>query len=346
MQFNLKEKLVYSLSMLLTRFLNRGKNLEHFIPKNILVVKLDEIGDLCYALHVFDLLKMRYPNATITVLCKPFAASLLEANPAIGQIIHQVSEVPSQTDLWIELRGNFKSILKAIQRLPKVRLDRGTVRFKNKLQGGHPHEIVTNQQIIEPLLLTNHAQQYPVLNVSEAASAKVQEYLLTNKIQQYAVIHPGARKALRRWNASNFAALADWLSMNHQLQVVFVGDPSEISLVETIQTKCKSKVYSAAGIGDLTFLSALLAKSQLFVGNESGPLCIASVSSIPCLGLFGPGEPHVFYPIGEKATVIHHLLPCNPCSQNICIRPQQTCMDFITLIEVQEKINQLLVQFN
>ncbi len=342
MQFNLKEKLVYAFSMMLTRFINRSKLLHKIQPQSILVVKLDEIGDMCYALHVFDLLKKQYPSSIITVYCKPFASSLLQNHPAVHNIIHQLDEIPTNIDLWVELRGNFKTIFKALFRRPKVRLDRGTIRFKNKMQGAHPHEIVTNQQIIAPLFQTMPAQSYPLLTIGDQAQLQVHNYLEAHQINDYVLIHPGARKELRRWKPQLFAALADWLTLEMGVQVVLIGDQNETGLIASIIEKASSKVHSAAGIGDLTFLAALMAQAKLFVGNESGPLCMASVSNIPCVGLFGPGEPNVFYPIGKQSAYIHHVLPCNPCNQLTCQRPEQTCMDLITLNEVQLKIKSLL----
>ncbi len=346
MQFNLKEKLVYGLSMLLTRFTNRGKNLLDLSPATILVVKLDEIGDLCYSLHVFDLLKEKYPTAHITVYCKPFAGSLLLNHPAVHQTIHELNAIPAHIDLWVELRGNFKTILKAFFSKPTVRLDRATIRYKNKLLGGHPHEIVTNQQIVEPLFESKPAQHFPILTVGDNAQLAVQHFLKTQQIQDYVLIHPGARKALRRWKPHYFAALADWLIAEFNVKVVFIGDKSETAIIESIMVLGSNKFISAAGIGDLTFLAALMSNAKLFVGNESGPLSIASVSEIPTVGLFGPGEPNVFYPIGKKTAYVHHVLACNPCNQVKCVSPHQTCMDLITLLEVQDKIKSVIDSFN
>ena len=85
-------------------------------------------------------------------------------------------------------------------------------------------------------------------------------------------------------------------------------------------------------------LSALAEKATLYVGNESGPLHIAAVSGTTAIGLFGPGEPFVFYPWGTKTAYLHHILPCNPCNQTHCIHPESPC---ITRISVQEVIHQL-----
>ena len=94
---NYQEKLIYGSSFLLSRLINGNKSLKEIPVQNILVVKLDEIGDLCYSLHVFDALKLKYPNSKITLLCKSFCNALVEAHPSIDKIVHDLNEVDLPT---------------------------------------------------------------------------------------------------------------------------------------------------------------------------------------------------------------------------------------------------------
>jgi ADP-heptose:LPS heptosyltransferase len=116
----------------------------------------------------------------------------------------------------------------------------------------------------------------------------------------------------------------------------------------------------------LSAFYALISKANLFIGNESGPLQLASLSGVPLLGLFGPGVERVFYPWGSDVTVlnalgeiirtdstthniqeegylakgknkkvvIHCLLDCNPCDQVNCIHPDNPCMHRISIHQV------------
>ena len=102
------------------------------------------------------------------------------------------------------------------------------------------------------------------------------------------------------------------------------------------------KIHTVAGEFNLLEFSALVTGAALFVGNESGPLHIASVTGAPSLGLFGPGEPHVFYPHGTKTAFLHHVLECNPCDQVHCMHPENPCIQRITMEEVNNKIEWLL----
>ena len=338
---NYREKLIYGASVLLSKLINRTKNFQQIQVQQILVVKLDEIGDLCYSLHVFDALKLKYPQSKITLLCKPFCRALVEAHPSIDRIIHDLNESEKKYDLWLELRGDWNTIIKAFFYQPQIRLDRASVRLKNKKLGAHPHELKTNAEIISPLF-DQEPQLFPRLYASNTELKKCIDWLNEKGISKFVLIHPGARKELRRWSPEKFASLANWLHKQYGLSIIFTGDHSEKVLIQHIIELSGIQSFSVAGEISLGGLIAFLSKAELYIGNESGPLCMAAISHIPCLGLFGPGEPRVFYPPGENSRYIHHILECNPCDQINCKYPGHSCMDRISLLEVQEQIVNLI----
>ena len=151
----------------------------------------------------------------------------------------------------------------------------------------------------------------------------------------------GANRDLRKWSPDKFAKLAYYLKNQLQLDIIFVGSSEDIIDIQKAQSEIDFKTFSVAGVFNWTAYAALIKKAKLFVGNESGPLHVAAAMETPLVGLFGPGEPDVFYPYGEKSTFVHHVLPCNPCNQIDCIHPENTCMQRITLTEVIDKIDAL-----
>jgi ADP-heptose:LPS heptosyltransferase len=120
--------------------------------KSILVVKWDEIGDMAAAVHVFGTLKSAYPEAQLHVLCKPFVATLIAGDPAIDKVITNIEDWQQRYDVVVELRGTWQTLRKSLslRTMPKYRVDRGWVRFLQR--GAQPHEVVTNERIIRPLV--------------------------------------------------------------------------------------------------------------------------------------------------------------------------------------------------
>jgi ADP-heptose:LPS heptosyltransferase len=142
--------------------------------KSILVVKWDEIGDMAAAVHVFGTLKSAYPDAKLTVLCKPFVASLIDGDPAVDEVITSIEDWRERHDVVVELRGTWKTLWKslALRTMPKYRVDRGWVRFLQR--GDQPHELVTNERIIRPLLGEGQPIAKRVLYPSSAEIAQAQ----------------------------------------------------------------------------------------------------------------------------------------------------------------------------
>lgn len=323
-------------SILLNAIGNRKKREN---PEKILCVKLDEIGDMVTALHVFEHLGNKFPNAEITVLCKPYCVSLIENHPFVNHIITQVEDWNQRYDWVIELRGNRKTLLRSLRYRPAGRADRGTVRMAQR--GNQPHERITNFNIIKNIT-GDLKPLVPRIFTGEQQKQEIAKYIEQEGLQNIYVFHASARRELRRWSASNFALLADYLVQHNFGTVVFIGTPEERPQIEEIRVLMKSHSTAFINQGSLLNLYALMEKAMFFIGNESGPLQMADVAGLPCIGLFGPGVKNVFYPMGKNARVIHHVLECNPCDQIHCVRPDNKCIDMISMAEVLAAHSEIL----
>jgi len=340
-----KEDFIYASSICCSTWINGFKKPQSLHVARILIVKLDEIGDMVNAVPVFQELKKKYPAASQTLWCKPFVKSLMEPMPAIDHIVLSTKELSGKYDLIIELRGTFESIGYALLHPPQYRLDRASIRLKNKLNKGvHPHEVFTNLQIIAPLLNEIPSEPSILLSFSPSDENIAQQFLVQNQINRFAVLHCGARKKLRQWKEANFIQAANYLKKEHALDIIFAGDETDIPMVSRMQAALDFRSYSVAGHFSLSAFGALCKQAQVFLGNESGPLHIAAASGCSVLGLFGPGEPKVFYPWGAKAHYLHEVLECNPCNQINCKYPNNTCMDRISVAAVQKKLNEIISQ--
>jgi ADP-heptose:LPS heptosyltransferase len=308
--------------------------------RSVLVVKLDEIGDMATATHCFKLLKDSYPDAILTILCKPFVKNLIENDPYVDEILTDVNTWNTKFDVIVELRGTWKTLFKSLMFLPKMRVSRALIRWRNR--GNQLHEVQTNTDTIAPILESGFKSSNPQLYYSDQNSLSVNRYLSQNSIQKFAIFHVGARKKLRQWNHDRFAVVADYLFEKHAIPSLFIGTEDERKDIESVQNHMKSLSYNLSGKFSLAELSYLCSKASIYIGNESGPLQIASSFEIPLIALFGPGVPNVFYPIHPKARIFHHVLACNPCDQIHCVQPNNPCISMISTLDVLGKIDELV----
>lgn len=337
MSFINSEKVLFFRNMLASKFLNKRKG--ELVPKTILVVKWDEFGDMATSTHVFELLKRKFPSSNLTLLCKPFVRSLVENDPFIDSIICQPTDWNKRYDVVIELRGTKETLRKSFQFKPAYRVDRGTVRFRNR--GKQKQEVHINYEIIAPIigeLPLVAPKLYPIAKHRDVAKA----FMESKGLNKFAVVHAGARRELRRWKPQYFAQIIDFLDGTYGMDVVLVGGKEDLPLNKEIQNLAGANCYIYPEETSLLDFAALVDSANFFLGNESGPLHIASCMETPLIGLYGPGVERVFYPYFAKSQVIHHVLDCNPCDQVHCVTPDYTCMDRIGVEEVKKAIKDLI----
>ncbi len=229
------EKALYFFNILVSRLINSGKSARSVQPNKILCVKLDEIGDMATAMGVFSELKEAFPSAEITVFCKPFAGSLLQNNPNISRVIYDINDWNTAFDLVVELRGNWKTLLRCLnfKYWPRYRLDRGWVRLKQR--GNQPHESITNYRIIEPLVKNKVLGGSELQNPGwggDSLAFSGKEKLIPNGFNDQKELVNRENKPLLFPNPEDEAAAELWMSQAHRQAFSVKGEePKGIAIL-------------------------------------------------------------------------------------------------------------------
>ena len=331
-----------------------------FKPRRILVVKLDHLGDVLLATPVFSNLRNAYPHAQIHALVGSTGALVLHGHPDVNNIIKYDapyfcrSQRPLQLrdasrlfrslrlrkyDLLIDLRGDWLTVLFALSKGASYRLDLASLQTKNKL-GGYsftsPHEVDRNLDVLRSAHIqtpskvlafhTSLADQRWADNFVNAANIVNDRPLIA--------IHPGSPIKLKRWRTERFAAVADWLVAHKGAQILFVGVESEVPLIASVQQQMCQESICAAGKTNLPQLAEILARCNLFIGNDSGPMHLAAAVGTRTIGLYGPGNPARFGPVGAHSRTIRRMPDCPPCMGTSCKFGGEGCMKEIEVDEV------------
>ena len=150
-------------------------------------------------------------------------------------------------------------------------------------------------------------------------------------------LHPGATWPAKRWFPERFGQLARELRQKLGAQVLITTGPGEQWL--------QSEVYDAAEgaaiplpVLKLRLLAALLARLDIFVTNDCGPMHLSVAVGTPTIGLFGPGEPNIWFPYQETRghRALHHPCPLHPCHRDVC--DDMTCFRDLEVDEVFEAV--------
>jgi heptosyltransferase-2 len=129
-------------------------------------------------------------------------------------------------------------------------------------------------------------------------------------------IHPSCNpmknQQRRCWSPSQFARFMERMSERQPSMrfVLFEGPQDE--KVSSVLHKKPGFVAVARRL-PIGAVAAVIRRCQLFVGNDSGLLHVASACKVPCVAIFGPTNPTWVRPWRTPHIVVNRNLPCSPC---------------------------------
>jgi ADP-heptose:LPS heptosyltransferase len=343
--------------------------------ERILIIRLSALGDCIHALPAFASLRQAFPRSKIAWAIEDRCASLLEELPGLDQVIvfprRDLKNVPLRPWLWpgglatllrtkralrafrptvaFDFQGNFKSGLHTWLSGAPARIGIESPREGAERFYTHHVRLTPTQHRVERPLELLRAAGVPVAAarvsppVQNRDLAAVEGWLRYSNVRRPVLFHAGTSDfgAIKRWPLENWSRLAELLSRDGQRTVVFVWGPGEKEMAEAAVAGMKSgRGLAGPDTPRVSTLAALIKKSDLFVGSDSGPLHLAAMMNAPVVGLYGPKDPAVYGPWCERHVVIWKGLVCSPCTRREC--EFNDCMGLITPDEVAKASEGLL----
>ena len=303
----------------------------------IALFKVNQLGDNVVFLPVAEMLRRLRPDWGITVFTSPVAAPLYSALLPAERIVAAERRrfnggwrSPALVLRWVRILRS-RSVSGSL-----VAFDQGSVaHFLARIAGGSVRVGSARLSIRAPSGLThridcapgsliadwNWAMGRSLLaaldpSVAEAWPAnppppdlrRLAGALAPSAGKPRIVIHAGASREYQRWPLDRFASLAARLA--EFAEVTWIDRP------ETARADLPGGIRRAAP-SDTGALTALIAGADLFVGNNSGPMHIASALGVPGVILIGPTIPEWDpYWHRERFTLLRRTgLACQPCDR-------------------------------
>jgi len=347
--------------------------------KKVLFVRLSSLGDLILVLPTFQAIRERYPDAYIAWLVQDSLREVIEGTPGLDEVIpvKLISVTDKYADWRRVLQGGI-SLLRALFHARRLFRERGfdvvldfqglwksglfvflnrraeRYGFKNSRELSHlflTHPIFIRDRsrhaIKNYLEFARHfgceidRVSFP-LHVPPEAQRRV-DVLLRQKgigpMDPLAFICATARWQTKFWDQEGFAQVADGL-WKLGFRVILSGLPQERGYLEGIREKMRGEGVNVAGEVGIKDFFALLQRSSLYVGVDSGAMHAASALGVPVVALFGPSNPLWIGPYGERTEVVRVPLPCSPCNKRKC--SDLRCMRAITPEMVLEAVDRVL----
>lgn len=127
----------------------------------------------------------------------------------------------------------------------------------------------------------------------------------------------GCNTAIRKWPFLYYVELVRELMQLGRVKPVFMGGPDDQAeaLDACAALGLDPAEHSLCGVAKLEELGLLLAKLDLFIGNDTGVTHFAGRTGIRTICIkAGTSHPREWGPIGENASWIYRDEPCAPCA--------------------------------
>ncbi len=312
---------------------NKGKN--NF--KNILAIRLDNMGDLLMTTPALRAIKESCPSAKLTLLGSTGGSKIAKFIPEIDDTI--TFEAP-----WVKsanIHSDSGETFKLIKLIESRRFDAAivfTVYSQNPMPAvmiaflanihrriAYSHEkcyqlITDYKDDLEPQEFVIHEVQRQLnlvkilgfetkqtklsLNVPLSGRRKLVDVLLklgVNLQKPWVIIHTTATSKKRIYSPKGFAEIGKMFSQKLSYQVLFTGIKGEIEYISKIYQQVGKGSFLLAGKIDLPELINLIYLSPLLISNNSGPVHIASSLGTPVIDLYSRTNPqHIPWQVKNK----------------------------------------------
>ncbi|MFQ6111513.1 MAG: glycosyltransferase family 9 protein [Nitrospinota bacterium] len=286
--------------------------------RRALIVRAGGLGDTLLTLPALAALKERFPGARIEMAGYQERVSLLKA----GGLIEEAHSIeagpmaplflpgrPPSSDSMSHLEP-FDTLIAWCGRALREHL-RGI--FRGKFLGRDPlpprasltHASGHLLQALSPLGVRPPARK-PGLSLRAEEDVGAGPLLEERGLlgEAFIAIHPGGGSDKKCWPAGRFAGLARWTREALGIRVLLVSGPADGKRVAEVLSHLRRESVSLLEEPPLRVLAQVLARASLYLGNDSGVTHLAALVGIPTLALFGPTDPRVWGPIGERVRVI------------------------------------------
>jgi heptosyltransferase-2 len=144
------------------------------------------------------------------------------------------------------------------------------------------------------------------------------------------------------WLPERFAEVANQLMAESDAEIILFGTANETAVSNAIIAGMKLKPVDLTGETAIADLPALLSRCQLFIGNDSGAMHVASAVGLPVVAIFGPTDPLGTAPVTPKCTIVQEKPYCSPCFLRRCPTDHR-CMKNVSVESVTSAARAWLV---
>ncbi|GAC1365280.1 MAG: glycosyltransferase family 9 protein [Ktedonobacteraceae bacterium] len=336
--------------------------------RKVLLVRLDNLGDVLLTTPAFHAIKSALPEASLTLLASPVGAQVAALDPDIADVI--VYQAPWM-DPWHKLPQESERE-QAMIALLKERLFDGAIIFTSFRQSALPaaylcylagiplraaasidgpgsllttrhkhseqivHEVERGLDLVGALGITTTERDMVMQVPAPALQAVAERLAVLNEERRrpVVVVHPGCSMPARTYPWEMYAEVITLLVEQLGAFVAVTGGEDESALVDQVlagvPTGQRRAVVGLAGILPLPEFCTLIQSADLTITNNTGPMHIAAAVKTPVIALFAlTNPPEQWGPWHVPHRQLYHDVSCRICYSRVCPYEHE-CLRLIT----------------
>jgi heptosyltransferase-3 len=320
------------------------------IPRKLIIIRPDRLGDLILSLPVAKALKDKYPDCHLSYLAAPGPAGIAPMVNYIDSWIIDKGKNDRLTaleftqilrqggfDHFIELKPSWRTALAGYLAGIPIRI--GTSRrfysiFYNKRLNLHRrnsgrHQTDLDLALLRPMSI-DQAGALPCLDLPDAFKKEAEE-LVGASIKEYIVIHPGSGGSSPNWPIGNYRELAQLILK--ETEVIITGLEADIDGFDGC--------LNLGGKTNLRQLAAILGGARAFISGSTGPLHLADSLGVKCVSFFVDRADIGPIRWGPRRNMQNVIMPDGPscqCRDNSTCR----CLEQVTPQDAFSKVRMVL----
>ena len=341
--------------------------------KRVLIVRTSAIGDVVFASPFAAAIKRSHPKAHVAWLVEPGIHELLEADPAIdelvlwpkaewkrlwkeklyGELFGRIRQFRTmlrakQFDTAIDMQSLLKSGALAWLSGAKRRIGLGSREGSQWLmtevipKGGIPRRISSEYLYLAEQLGLDTGEFLPTLHVADETEIKTRALMGRHHLEpeRFAVFAPFTTRPQKHWFEDAWQALAPRVSNELGLTPVILGGPADREAAERIAAASPG-VVQLAGATHLPEAAALIRHAGLLIGVDTGLTHMGTAFNTPTVAIFGSTRPYLDT-CRANGKVIWLGLECSPCRRRPTCNGAFTCLRDISPERVMDEARQVM----
>jgi lipopolysaccharide heptosyltransferase II len=324
--------------------------------RDVLVLRLDRIGDVLMSMGALADLRAALPQARIRLAVGAWSAEIARRAPVdellvwsapwvgrpaegalrFGELARRAWALRAdRLDLALDLQGDVRASLLLWMSGARHRIGYANTGGAWLLNGVVPLDetvswVEQNRRAVALATGRPSAGRSPdPLDAEDRAfGARLTANLGLEMRRPLVGIHPSGGRRVKQWDVARWAEIARRLQREFGATVLVTGSAADSGLARAIAAEMAERPFDLTGKLGLRETLALVARLDLFLSPDTGPMHMACAVGTPSVAVFGPSDPARYFSGGSglpgtRHVVVRANLWCAPC--NLIRRPPAEC---------------------